>query len=190
MSSYTEMQGLEVDFASGNQPGAEVSIHGSEKRESEAIEFSSKVINLLKGKTEKHNLENERLITLNQLKQVFKRGAKEGESSDKTTWALARVNMFLKMMRGDGIKSTKVQEVSAKTSLDGLIMEDCAGSEDPSQLDISNNFYPDEEDILQAEHERSHYFSDYDFRNVDDVYLETEEEVRAEASNWLDNIIN
>ena len=98
--------------------------------------------------------------------------------------------MCLKMMRGDGIKSTKVQEVSAKESLEGLIMEDCAGSENPSQLDISNNFYPDEEDILLAERERSHYLSDYDFRDVDDVYLETEEEVRAEASNWLDNIIN
>ena len=190
MSSYTEMQGLEVDFSSGNQPGVEVPIHSLEKRESEAIEFSSKVIDFLKGKTEKHNLENERLITLNQLKQVFKRGAKEGESSNKTMWALARVNMFLKMMRGDGIKSTKVQEVSAKASLDGLIMEDCVGSEDPSQLDISNNFYPDEEDILEAEHERSHYFNDYDFRDVDDVYLETEEEIRAEASNWLDNMIN
>ena len=71
MSSYTEMQGLEVDFSSGNQPGVEVPIHSLEKRESEAIEFSSKVISFLKGKTEKHNLENERLITLNQLKQVF-----------------------------------------------------------------------------------------------------------------------
>ena len=190
MSSYTEMQGLEVDFSSGNQSGIEASINSLEKRESEAVEFSHKVINLLKGKTEKHNLENERLVTLNQLKHVFRRGAGEGENSSKTIWALARVNMFLKMMRGDGIKSTKAQEVSAKVSLDGLIMEDYASSDSPSQLDISNNFYPDEEDILQAGHERSRYLSNYDFRNVDDVYLETEEEVRAEASNWLDNIIN
>jgi hypothetical protein len=184
------MQGLEVDFSSGNQSEIETSTNSLEKRESEAIEFSYKVVEFLKGKTEKHNLENERVVTLNQLKHVFKRGAGEGENSSKTIWALARVNMFLKMMRGDGIKSTKVQEVSAKTSLDGLIMEDYASSENSSQLDISNNFYPDEEDILQAEHERTHHLSNYNFRDLNDVYLETEEEIRAEASNWLDNIIN
>ena len=199
MSSYKKMQGLELDYCSGSQSGIETLSVGSEERESEAIEFSSKVIEILEGKTKKHNLENERLVTLNQLKHVFKRGSEEGApelcvTTSKAVWALARVNMFLNMMKEEGVKPTKNEEALVKENLNELIMEDysysCA-SIGSSQLDISDNFYPSEEDILKAEHESKEYkFNDYNFTNVEDLYLETEEELRASSSNWLDNMIN
>lgn len=193
------MQGLELDLCSGNQSGIEVLSIGPEEKESETIKFSSKVIEILEGKTEKHNLENERLVTVNQLKHVFKRGAEEGASElyiavSKTIWALARVNMFLNMMREDGLKPVRNEDTLVKENLNGLVMEDYRysyASLDSSQLDISDNFYPSEEDILKAEQEsKEHKFNDYNFTDVEDLYLETEEELRENSSNWLDNIID
>jgi hypothetical protein len=193
------MQGLELDLCSGNQSGIEVLSIGPEEKESETIKFSSKVIEILEGKTEKHNLENERLVTVNQLKHVFKRGAKEGASElliavSKTIWALARVNMFLNMMREDGLRPVRNEDTLVKENLNGLVMEDYRysyASLDSSQLDISDNFYPSEEDILKAEQEsKEHKFNDYNFTDVEDLYLETEEELRENSSNWLDNIID
>ena len=58
-------------------------------------------------------------------------------------------------------------------------------------LDVSPNFYHDEEDFILAENDiRAHHLNDYDFRDVDDLYLETEEEIKAQRTDWLGEMIN
>ena len=76
-----------------------------------AITFSEKVTNALKNKVKEHNSKYSRKVTLGQLKKVYRRGAgafsgthRPGQS--RGSWAMARVNMFLKMMRGGKVKDS------------------------------------------------------------------------------------
>jgi len=74
-----------------------------------AITFSEKVTNSLKNKVKKHNEKHSRKVTLGMLKKVYRRGAgafsgshRPGQS--RASWAMARVNTFLRMMRGGKVK--------------------------------------------------------------------------------------
>ena len=79
-------------------------------KESKAkITFSEKVTTSLKNKVKEHNSKSGRKVTLGMLKKVYRRGAgafsgshRPGQS--RASWAMARVNMFLKMMRGGKVK--------------------------------------------------------------------------------------
>ena len=73
------------------------------------ITFSEKVTTSLKNKVKEHNSKSGRKVTLGMLKKVYRRGAgafsgthRPGQS--RASWAMARVNMFLKMMRGGKVK--------------------------------------------------------------------------------------
>lgn len=74
-----------------------------------AITFSEKVTNSLKNKVKEHNEKHSRKVTLGMLKKVYRRGAgafsgthRPGQS--RASWAMARVNTFLRMMRGGKVK--------------------------------------------------------------------------------------
>ena len=79
-------------------------------KESKAkITFSEKVTTSLKNKVKEHNKKHSKKVTLGMLKKVYRRGAgafsgthRPGQS--RASWAMARVNMFLKMMRGGKVK--------------------------------------------------------------------------------------
>lgn len=81
-------------------------------KESKAkITFSEKVTTSLKNKVKEHNEKHSRKVTLGMLKKVYRRGAgafsgshRPGQS--RASWAMARVNMFLKMMRGGKVKDS------------------------------------------------------------------------------------
>jgi hypothetical protein len=73
------------------------------------ITFSEKVTTALKNKVKEHNAKYSRKVTLGMLKKVYRRGAgafsgthRPGQS--RASWSMARVNMFLKMMRGGKVK--------------------------------------------------------------------------------------
>ena len=73
------------------------------------ITFSDKVTTSLKNKVKEHNEKSGKKVTLGMLKKVYRRGAgafsgshRPGQS--RASWAMARVNMFLKMMRGGKVK--------------------------------------------------------------------------------------
>jgi hypothetical protein len=73
------------------------------------ITFSEKVTTALKNKVKKHNEKSSRKVTLGMLKKVYRRGAgafsgthRPGQS--RASWAMARVNTFLRMMRGGKVK--------------------------------------------------------------------------------------
>ena len=75
------------------------------------ITFNDKIITSLKKKVEEHNSKSGKKVTLSQLKKVYRRGLGAFSSShrpgkSRQQWAMARVNTFLKMMRGDKVKDS------------------------------------------------------------------------------------
>jgi len=73
------------------------------------ITFSEKVTNSLKQKVKEHNAKYSKKVSLSQLKKVYRRGLGAFSSSHRpgkgrAQWAMARVNMFLKMQRGGKVK--------------------------------------------------------------------------------------
>jgi hypothetical protein len=88
-----------------------------------AITFSEKVTQSLKNKVKKHNEKHSKKVTLGMLKKVYRRGAGAFSTSHRPgqtrgSWAMARVNMFLKMMRGGKVKDSyrKADQDVAKAS--------------------------------------------------------------------------
>ena len=84
---------------------------GSAKKGGGKITFSEKTTNTLKDKVKKHNDKYSRKVTLGQLKRVYRRGAGAFSTSHRPNmsrhgWAMARVNTFLKMMRGGKVKES------------------------------------------------------------------------------------
>jgi hypothetical protein len=84
---------------------------GSAAKKGSKIVFSDKVINSLKEKVKTHNSKHSKKVTLGQLKKVYRRGAGAFSSSHRPGmsrggWAMARVNMFLKMKRGGKVKDS------------------------------------------------------------------------------------
>ncbi len=80
-----------------------------EKQAVAKITFSEKTTQALKNKVAEHNKKYSRKVTLGQLKKVYRRGAGAFSAShrpgqSRNSWAMARVNMFLKMMRGGKVK--------------------------------------------------------------------------------------
>lgn len=93
-----------------------------------AITFSEKVTTSLKNKVKEHNAKHSRKVTLGQLKKVYRRGAGAFSSSHRPgksrgQWAMARVNTFLKMMRGGKVKDSyrKADQDIAKASEEEIV---------------------------------------------------------------------
>ena len=141
-----------------NKPGS------AGEKSSDAISFSKKVIEALKNKVREHNSKHSRKVSLSQLKKVYRRGAGAFSSSHRPgktrgQWAMARVNMFLRMMSGGKVKDAyrKADQDVAKASADFL--------------DVSDSWEPEEQDIAQAMIDVES-IGDFDFENVDELYLE------------------
>lgn len=74
-------------------------------------EFSDRILEYLKLKLEKFNAKTEKSATLSQLQKVYRRGSQAFNSINKPgktrgQWAIARVNMFLKMIQGSRVKDS------------------------------------------------------------------------------------
>lgn len=101
---------------------------GSAGEKGSKITFSEKVISALKQKVSDHNKKHpSKKVTLGQLKKVYRRGAGAFSSSHRPGmsrggWAMARVNMFLKMKRGGKVKDSyrKADQDIAKSSYEEL----------------------------------------------------------------------
>lgn len=104
-----------------NKPGSA----GTKKYNSSmaTITFSEKTTTALKNKVAEHNEKYSKKVTLGQLKKVYRRGAGAFSTSHRPgqsrgSWAMARVNMFLKMVRGGKVKKSyrKADQDIAKAS--------------------------------------------------------------------------
>lgn len=91
--------------------GSKKNPKGSAGEKGGKITFSEKTTNSLKEKVKEHNSKYSKKVTLGQLKKVYRRGSGAFSSSHRPNmsrhgWAMARVNMFLKMMRGGKVKDS------------------------------------------------------------------------------------
>jgi hypothetical protein len=152
--------------SSKNKPGS-----ASSKSE-KAIQFSVQVIESLKNKVKEHNAKHSRKVSLSQLKKVYRRGAgafSQSHRPGKTRgqWAMARVNMFLRMMGGGKVKEAyrKADQDIAKASI----------------VDISDFWEPEEQDLTLAALDLKG-FEDFDFDNVDELYIDEE----RETEKWFE----
>ena len=134
------------------------------EKSSDAISFSNKVIEALKNKVKEHNAKHSRKVSLSQLKKVYRRGAGAFSSSHRPgktrgQWAMARVNMFLRMMSGGKVKDAyrKADQDVAKGSAD--------------LIDISDSWEPEDQDLAQAAIDMES-IGDFDFENADELYLD------------------
>lgn len=94
---------------SEKKSGSSKNESGSAGKKGASITFSDKIITALKNKVKEHNEKNSKKVTLGQLKKVYRRGAGAFSSSHRPgktrgQWSMARVNMFLKMVRGGKVK--------------------------------------------------------------------------------------
>lgn len=94
---------------SERRSGSDKNKPGSASKDGPSITFSESVITSLKNKVKEHNAKASKKVTLSQLKKVYRRGAGAFSSSHRPgktrgQWAMARVNMFLKMKRGGKVK--------------------------------------------------------------------------------------
>jgi hypothetical protein len=139
---------------------------GSAGTSGDAITFSTKVIEMLKNKVKDHNSNHSRKVNLTQLKKVYRRGAGAFSSSHRPGmtrggWAAARVNMFLRMMAGKSVKDSyrKADSDVARSS---------------ASIDISDSWELEDVDFAQAEIDIKEYDLNYDFENVEELYLDEE----------------
>lgn len=57
-------------------------------------------------------------------------------------------------------------------------------------VDDGEHFEPSIEEIKEAEKEVKRYnLSNYDFRDIDDLYFQSDEQARAEAKEWINSVI-
>ena len=140
---------------------------GSAAKKGAKITFSEKVINSLKAKVKDHNEKHpSKKVTLGQLKKVYRRGAGAFSSSHRPGmtrggWAMARVNMFLKMKRGGKVKESyrkADQDISRSSSVASEFIdfseEDFAEANNDIEIyDLSDESDVDFENIFEEESE-------------------------------------
>jgi hypothetical protein len=159
--------------SSKNKPGS------AGTKTDKAIDFSKKVIEALKNKAKEHNSKNKKKVTLAQLKKVYRRGAGAFSSSHRPgktrgQWAMARVNMFLRMVSGKPVKDSyrKADSDIARGSV--------------YNYEIEASFEPNDEDFIQADEDIKNYdLNDFDFNSAEELYLDDEED---SVIYGLDNI--
>lgn len=96
---------------SERRKGSDKNPSGSASKDGAKIEFTEKIINSLQEKVKNHNEKHSKKVTLSQLKKVYRRGLGAFSSShrpgqNRNSWAMARVNMFLKMQAGGKVKQS------------------------------------------------------------------------------------
>ena len=149
--------------SSRNKPGS------AGTKSDKAIDFSKKVIEALKNKVKEHNSKYSKKVTLGQLKKVYRRGAGAFSSSHRPgktrgQWAMARVNMFLKMVRGGKVK-------------DAYRKADSDIAKAKTEITVEAMLEPSDEDFNQADLDIKEYnLTDFDFTSADELYLDDEED--------------
>jgi hypothetical protein len=97
--------------AKDQRTGSSKNPKGSASKDGAKIGFTEKIVNSLKEKVSDHNEKSDKKVSLSQLKKIYRRGLGAFSSShrpgqNRNSWAMARVNMFLKMVRGGKVKDS------------------------------------------------------------------------------------
>jgi len=126
---------------------------------SEVVEFSAGLVALLASKVEVHNSpEIDNPVSLDELRTVYINSADCYSAAEvgKTCceWALAKVNMFLRQKSGEKM-TPNYNHIKAS-----------------EQLDISEIWTPSEEDYAKANREMKENNLNYEFQDVNNLYIE------------------
>jgi hypothetical protein len=162
MSNFN-LNSLQLEGAESNFNNSRAVKDAANNLENELIiSFSAKLVDFLRKKTKEHNRNfPQKKTTLNKLKQVYKRGAdaKTQESDHaRGEYAMARVNMFLRVLSGD-----QNAFIIDKSSLIEI-----------SELDATELWSPSKEDLSGAALEIKENGLEYNFLNSSQLYLEEE----------------
>lgn len=129
---------------SERKKGSSKNEKGSAGKDGKKITFSEKVVTALKNKVKEHNEKYSKKATLSQLKKIYRRGAGAFSSSHRPNktrgqWAMARVNMFLKMLRGGKVKESyrAADQDVAKGSEEYYLEEEGKAFVDFDELDFA-----------------------------------------------------
>jgi len=134
--------------------------------QSESIELSQKIIEVLASKVEAHNDEFDRKVDASQLKEVFRNAADQASASEdwtKCQFAMARVGMFLDM-----VSSGKIKEVCKNSELEII---------HGKEIDYFDYIIIDAKHVETAKKELDEIgIGNLDFSNAkEDLFLETDE---------------
>ena len=159
MPNGLEFENDEPKLEAGeNKPAVEES--SNQPTQDECVAFSVKVIEALSNKIKKHNeICSKSNLNLDQVKKVYSRGAGDCSHSfeGKTCGqiAMARVNMFLRA-RLEGLCSVESKKQASISNL----------------IDITENWFPSEEDFIKADEDIKEYNLDFNFNHINELYLE------------------
>ena len=128
------------------------------------IDFSSNVIIALQNLMKQHNKNCDNKVSLKELKEVFRNGANCHQAQEERVpcgvLALARINMFLRLKSGEIMEASCVSDFTS--------------------LDISDLWYPNDQDFITAKELAEKYNLNYDFKNINNLYLEEYTKIELE----------
>lgn len=141
----------------------EVQSSKEENEEEVLINYSSSIVAALQELMKAHNKDSENKVSLKELKQVFRNGADCFEANEIDipcgTLGLARVNMFLRLKSGEIMKTSH---------------------SNVKEFDISESWYPNDDDFIKAEEATKKHNLDFDFKNIDNLYLDEYTKIELE----------
>lgn len=158
----------------------------SDDPEDEVVVFSIKVVEALTSKAQEHNTnEQNSSVAFEELLEAYRAGADLRSAFKGQTLgelAMARVNLLLRAKSGQfkDILSGKDEE-KVKKELSGLIFN----IENDSillngELDMFDSWTPQEGDFIRAREDIEKYDLNYDFQNIDELYLSKYEQIPLE----------
>ena len=158
-----------MNTSEGNTEGKNSSLKNEKELDQQRISFSASLISCLEDKKKNFNKKNKSSIKIQQLKEVYLRGASSAKE-DLNLNGLARVNMFLRMKEQNKTKTTPPNEPSKEVM--GLVLEEKTARKDDNVIDISDTWAPEKEDVHAAKHDADKYNLNLDFKNINELYLE------------------
>ncbi len=157
---------FELQMSATSENNSEVSSDSTDQNSADlAIEFSAKLVEALKAKVKDHNSNCDKKVNLEQLKTIYRRAA--GNTFEpipelcerKGQWAMARVNFYLKFLKDVKLANIKSYNLTCASNL-------------IDELDFTVAWVPNLEDFIDANEDIKKYNLDYDFSNIDELYLE------------------
>lgn len=123
-----------------------------------AVKFSVDIVKTLEEGIEAHNSSQSKKVTLHQLKKVFCDSLEDymqNEDVSNTEWALAKVNLYLRIASGEHAESVNVVNTYKK----------------PNLIEVSANWLPSQKDIDKAKSTVEEKGLNYPFKSIDDLYI-------------------
>lgn len=151
-----------------------------ENLDKQRISFSVRLVSCLENKTKEFNKKNKSLIRAEQLKEIYVRGTLLDKQNANLN-GLARVNMFLRMNE-QNIVNAPFENLGKQKKLLELVLEtDSLPTNLNHNVDISEAWTPQQEDVARAEKDIKKYNLNFNFNNVEELYLDSYQAIKL---NW------